>query len=120
MKNPLIPFALTAAIGIILMLGMALYGVNSSQKLAAEGEEQGNEPTQEVAEGPEGIYQQSCVSCHGQNLEGGVGPQLSDVGSRLSAEEIQNVIINGQGTMPGGMVDQASAEQLASWLAEKK
>ncbi|HSI68143.1 MAG TPA: c-type cytochrome [Planococcus sp. (in: firmicutes)] len=45
----------------------------------------------------------SCISCHGDNLEGAVGPTL--VGTGLSAEEIADIAVNGimvegQQTMP--------------------
>lgn len=38
-------------------------------------------------------YQQSCISCQAQNLEGGVGPALTNIGSRLSQSDLENVII---------------------------
>ncbi|OEH92213.1 cytochrome c551 [Bacillus solimangrovi] len=70
--------------------------------------------------GAEKLYQESCVSCHGQNLEGGVGPELTAVGASLSSEEILNIITNGQGSMPAGLLQGAEAEKVAAWLAEKK
>lgn len=65
-------------------------------------------------------YQNKCLSCHGENLEGGVGPKLSDVGSRLSKEDIENVIANGKGQMPAGILQGEEASQVAAWLSEKK
>ena len=35
-------------------------------------------PTPELAAAGEAIYATSCVACHGANLEGGIGPKLSD------------------------------------------
>ena len=60
------------------------------------------------------------MSCHGGNLEGGVGPDLRHVGVSMSEEEILNQIINGGGRMPGGLVDKDQAEVLAKWLSQKK
>lgn len=60
----------------------------------------------------------SCAGCHGQNLEGGVGPALK--GTQLSAEDILKVIENGQGTMPGGLVSGEDAKNLAAWIADQK
>jgi cytochrome c551 len=69
---------------------------------------------------PEKLYNQKCSSCHGGNLEGGVGPKLSDVGSRLSQEEIESVIANGQGSMPPKLLEGEDASAVAEWLANKK
>ena len=69
----------------------------------------------------EQLVQQSCVSCHGGNLEGAGGaPGLADVGSRLSEEEIHDVIVNGRPGMPGNLIKGEDAEAVAQWLAEKK
>ncbi|MDZ5473244.1 c-type cytochrome [Bacillus sp. 31A1R] len=43
----------------------------------------------------------SCLDCHGGDLQGGVGPALIDTG--LSVDEITGVIQNGQGAMPAGL-----------------
>lgn len=69
---------------------------------------------------PEKLYNQKCSSCHGGNLEGGVGPKLSDVGSRLSQEDIESVIANGQGSMPPKLLEGDDASAVAEWLANKK
>lgn len=72
------------------------------------------------AEG-EALVQESCVTCHGGNLQGmGNTPALADVGSRLSEDEIHDVIVNGRGGMPGGLLQGEEAEAAAAWLAEQK
>jgi cytochrome c551 len=49
------------------------------------------------------------------------GPSLEQVGARLSAEEIENVIRNGQGAMPANVLeDDEEITAVAAWLAEKK
>lgn len=69
----------------------------------------------------EQIVNTSCIGCHGKNLEGaGNAPALADVGSRLSEEEIHDVIINGRPGMPPGLIKGEDAEAVAKWLAEKK
>ncbi|HHW36907.1 MAG TPA: cytochrome c [Bacillales bacterium] len=122
MKNRLMPFASIAILGIVLMVVVSYWGLNNADKMLAaqEGKGQATEQAAPAADDPEGLVKASCVSCHGQNLEGGVGPELATVGSRLSAEQIANVINNGQNTMPAGMVDPAKAEVIAAWLAEHK
>ncbi|MCA0172776.1 c-type cytochrome [Bacillus sp. RAR_GA_16] len=74
------------------------------------------------AKAAEATYQTNCLSCHGDNLQGKVGPQISDVGSRLSKDEILTVIQNGKGQMPGNILggDTEKEENLASWLADMK
>lgn len=85
------------------------------------GKDSGNNETS-TADGGDAArtYQNKCLSCHGQNLEGGVGPKLSDVGTRLSKEDIEKTIANGKGQMPGGLVKGDEAKQVAAWLSEKK
>jgi len=70
----------------------------------------------------EAVVSSSCINCHGGNLEGvGGAPALSDVGSRLSESEIHDIIVNGQGGMPGGLIkDEAEIEAVSKWLAAKK
>ena len=53
----------------------------------------------------EKIYNQKCSNCHGGDLSGGVGPNLTTIGGRLTQEEIEHVIANGQGAMPKGLID---------------
>lgn len=61
------------------------------------------------------IYQgSSCIGCHGDSFEGGLGLPLVDTG--LSAEEILKIAHEGRGTMPGNSF-QGSDEELET-LAE--
>ncbi|KAB2336805.1 cytochrome c [Cytobacillus depressus] len=66
------------------------------------------------------MYDQKCSSCHGANLEGTVGPALNKIGSQLSKEDIENVIANGKGAMPKGLLQGDEASAVAEWLAAKK
>ena len=66
-------------------------------------------------------YTNSCAACHGADLSGAVGPALDTIGGKLSEEEIYDIIINGQGAMPGGIVERDEvAERIAKWLSEKR
>lgn len=73
-----------------------------------------------TASAGEEVYKQSCLSCHGGNLEGGFGPALDTIGSKMSEEDILSVIENGQGQMPPNVVEGEDAQAVAAWLAEKK
>ncbi|WP_134683527.1 cytochrome c551 [Brevibacillus migulae] len=68
----------------------------------------------------EAAFKNKCASCHGQNLEGMVGPNLTAVGSKYSRDQILEIIEKGKGGMPPGMATGTDAEALASWLADKK
>lgn len=70
------------------------------------------------------IYKQSCISCHGNDLEGKVGPStnLQKAGAKLSKEQIAKQIASGGGGMPafGSKLKPEEVEAIASWLAAKK
>lgn len=85
-----------------------------------EGTTEGDTGATADADAAEASYQQACSSCHGGNLEGLSGPQLSDVGSRLSQDEILDAILNGRPGMPPGLLQGDEAENVAAWLAEQK
>ncbi|TCT25563.1 menaquinol-cytochrome c reductase cytochrome b/c subunit [Melghiribacillus thermohalophilus] len=61
---------------------------------------------------------QSCINCHGGNLEGSpAGPTL--VGTGLTADEIADIAVNGVGGMPAGQFNGSDEElqQLAEFIA---
>ncbi|MDI3328476.1 MAG: cytochrome c [Alicyclobacillaceae bacterium] len=68
------------------------------------------------------LYQQNCQACHGMNLEGGMGPALDKVGSKLSEDQIKQKIETGGGMMPAfkSTLKGEEIEALAKWLAAKK
>lgn len=121
-RNPIIPFWLIMVFGIGLMFFLSLDGIDNAKEKAEE-ENPSAEPG-DVATGgefdPEGHYKSSCIGCHGSSYEGGVGPSLVGVGERRSQEEIQDIVVNGKGAMPAGLVPAENAEAMAAWLAEIK
>ncbi|WP_048602305.1 menaquinol-cytochrome c reductase cytochrome b/c subunit [Rubeoparvulum massiliense] len=71
------------------------------------------------------LGQASCLSCHGNDLSGTqMAPALNDVGSRLSQDEIYDVIKNGRADtiMSGGLFNGSDDElkAVAQWLSEQK
>lgn len=123
-KNPVIPFAVIAVLGIIAMIIVSAAGINQREAIQNQEEHGGEQQEQaggESASGdPEQLFQSKCASCHGGDLSGGVGPNLQEVGSRYSAEEIQGIIKDGRGAMPPGLYSGEQAKAVAEWLAEKK
>jgi cytochrome c551 len=70
------------------------------------------------------LYKAECLSCHGSDLQGRVGPNtnLEKVGSRMSVSEIVTQIEQGESVMQG-FADQLTKEEiqsLADWLSGKK
>lgn len=58
-------------------------------------------------------YTQRCASCHGLSGEGGAGPQMKGVATRLSAEKHLETVRNGRtGTAMIGFKDQLSDEEI--------
>ncbi|WP_257346008.1 cytochrome c550 [Pseudalkalibacillus decolorationis] len=106
-RNPLIPFAIIAVFGIAIMVVVSAVGVNNAKEKAAGGNET------EMA--PEEIVSQTCAACHGQNLEGGVGPSLQNV--KLSADEIATIIQEGRGQMPPQGLSAEEAQKVAEYIA---
>jgi len=47
------------------------------------------------------FYTANCQSCHGDNMQGAVGPTLINVGQRIFYDEFKNIVTNGKGRMPG-------------------
>jgi mono/diheme cytochrome c family protein len=66
--------------------------------------------------------QTTCQGCHGGNMEGGMGPALWNVGSRLDEKQINEVVTNGRGAMPKGVFTGTpeEKEKLVKYLASLK
>ncbi|WP_435923304.1 c-type cytochrome [Paenibacillus sp. DYY-L-2] len=76
------------------------------------------------AEQAEATVKANCITCHGDQLQGGAGPALNKVGSELSADQLYGIITKGKG---GGMMpsfkDKLKEDEIANvamWLSEKK
>jgi cytochrome c550 len=119
-RNPLIPFFIIMAFGIVLTFVLSFKGLDDAKELAEE--KKGGEKTEQTTAEfkPEQFFQQTCASCHGQNYEGGVGPSLKGVGGRLSTDQIKNVLQNGRGGMPAGLVPAEHVDEMAKWLSGLK
>lgn len=101
--------------GSVLVLGACGGGGDEG---ADEG---GDDAGGESASAAEEIYQSNCSSCHGTDLEGQSGPDLTDAGANHSADDIVDIIQNGTGGMPAqSQVSDEDAQTLADWLAEKE
>jgi len=115
-RNPVIPYILIFVFGIGLMFFLSFKGLGDADELAKE-KEGWTETTETAAAKPEDIYKQTCITCHGDQYQGGMGPALTGVADRLSKDEIVEVITKGRGNMPGGMVKPEQADAMADWLS---
>ncbi|MDY0408907.1 cytochrome c551 [Virgibacillus soli] len=109
---------LAVLFGTALVLGACGGGGDDG---ASKDKDTGSDTGGETASAAEEIYQQNCSMCHGQDLSGGAGHDLRKIGSKHSAEEIEDIIHNGIGSMaPQKQVSDEDAKELAEWLAAKK
>jgi cytochrome c551 len=113
MKSPVLPVC-ALLVGIVIFV----YGCGTAKENIVEQDQQG-----QYAKAVQ-LYQQSCQSCHGANLEGATGPNLQHVGSQLSEADIEHRIATGGGAMPAfrslHILTDDQIRQLAQWLATKK
>ncbi len=70
----------------------------------------------------ETLVKASCITCHGDQLQGGAGPNLQKIGSSKSPEEIYALVSKGKGIMPAfkGTLKDEEIANVAQWLALKK
>ena len=123
-KNPVVPFLLIFALGIGLIFFMSLYGLDQKKEIAGaneeEGTEQGTEGTEEDSANTgefdaEAVAQQKCISCHGDNLTGGMGPALN---SSTDSDAAHAAIKEGvAGTaMPAGLVPDENIDEMVEYI----
>ncbi|MBP29040.1 MAG: hypothetical protein CMH16_06940 [Methylobacterium sp.] len=67
------------------------------------------------------LFANTCAGCHGEKLEGGVGPSLVCVSSQYSTGKIAQIAQYGKGRkkpnpMPSGLATTEEAMLLARWL----
>jgi len=129
MKRNVLPFGIIAIVGIFAAVIVFYIGVSQEEEIqlaeendgeeAADGEEGEDGEDGETEDDPEAMFASSCASCHGDDLTGGMGPDLTSIGSDHSAEDIQEIIANGQGDMPPGTASPDEAEIIADWLSSE-
>ncbi|MCY8920680.1 cytochrome c551 [Bacillus atrophaeus] len=112
MKSKLAILMIVFAMSVLL----AACGSNDAKEKKSDT---GSSTEASASEGEE-LYQQSCIGCHGKDLEGVSGPNLQEVGGKYDEDKIKSIIEKGRGNMPGGLVDDAEAASIAKWLSEKK
>jgi cytochrome c551 len=106
----------TAGLLLALAIGVSACGGGGEKSASAPADQAAGSGQVDVQK-----VLQSCTGCHGQDLKGGRAPALDKIGSKLSKDDIKNILQNGRGGMPPGLVsDEKELEALATYLAEKK
>ncbi|NRD80785.1 cytochrome c [Bacillus sp. BRMEA1] len=119
-RNPIIPFVLIMVFGIVLTLVLSFKGLGDARELAKGTSGTSGDKTQTAATNPEDIYKTTCIACHGDHYQGVVGPSLHGIGSKLSKAQIKQIITQGRGNMPPGLVKPEQADAMAEWVSKIK
>ena len=113
---------LSLLLGTSLVMGLAACGGGGKDTSKDTNTKKDTETTETANAGDaQKIFDQKCSSCHGGDMKGGMGPNLTKVGSKYSKAEILDILKNGKsGGMPAGLVSGDDANTIATWLAAKK
>lgn len=85
--------------GLVLSIGLAFSGVGVPKE-----DEKAAEQAGPSAEEIKGIVESSCTACHGVDLKGSAGPNLHNLDQKYDKDAIVNILTNGKGGMPKGLV----------------
>ncbi|MFB4160866.1 cytochrome c [Geomicrobium sp. JSM 1781026] len=86
--------------------------VGSLLVLAACGDDDGSEEATVDMDAGQQLYEEHCLSCHGQNMEGDVGPDITIYPYR----DVLTAIEEGPGTMPEDIIEGEEAETVAQYV----
>ncbi|WP_018660745.1 cytochrome c551 [Heyndrickxia acidiproducens] len=103
---------IAAAMAVALTFGLAACGNDSASDKGTNNSASAGDAKK--------LVDQKCSACHGRNLEGNVGPSLEKIGSKMNEKQILDVIENGKGDMPKGILKGDDAKKVAKWLSQKK
>lgn len=107
-------FNIILAVCLVFLL-FVYEGPKQSQPVSAKGS-----VTASASGDAEDIVGKNCITCHGDQLQGGGGPALNKIGSKYDQSEIENIIKNGKNGMPAGVISGDDVTVVAKWLSEKK
>lgn len=115
----------TYTVAVMLLASAVLTGCGAKNGSSGSGPDAAAGQTAAVAGvNAEALYKKHCLSCHGDQLQGRVGPgtNLTKVGGKLSREQLIAQIANGGNGMPGfkNSLDETEIGSLADWLSAKK
>jgi cytochrome c5 len=116
-------------VGLTILLLTLIISACSSKSTDEDNNKIDEQLVVEIDETRIATLQRSCMSCHGVDLSGvpGDGPSLNNIGSRLSKEELTEILKNGtgngrmpKGLLEGGISKEGDLEMMVEWLSQKK
>ncbi|MCS7460576.1 cytochrome c [Paenibacillus doosanensis] len=111
-------WTMSVLIGIACVVGITVLFMTTKQEASAPA----LPDTPLNSQAAEAIYKQSCIACHGNDLEGKIGPNLQKIGGKYSDKQLYGIVQNGRGGMPAfkSTLKDEEIVNLAKWLAEKQ
>ncbi|HEY0516305.1 MAG TPA: c-type cytochrome [Solirubrobacteraceae bacterium] len=103
------PIAMATAIAVIGAMAFLTYeGANAGSPTAIEMKtpnsvlQAGGQTLAEYEQGKRAVAQSGCLACHkiGENGNGGPGPNLTNIGTRLQRQAIARTLVNPTAPMP--------------------
>ncbi|GAC90394.1 c-type cytochrome [Anoxybacillus salavatliensis] len=120
-KRPVAVGMMLLTLAAIIFLTWESVVTHDWEAAAEQGKIRAEVDIDKNAEGYKILEANTCLTCHGENLQGGpAAPSL--VGTGLSPEEIANIAKNGKGGMPAGIFKGTDEElqKLAEFVAGLK
>ncbi len=111
------------AAGLLATIGLKSPAAHAQEAAAAASPATAAESTEPDLTKGRRAFQRNCAVCHGPRGEGGLGPPLQGISTRLSAEEITRQIKTPRGSMPRlypGPIDDRLLVDLQAWLLQLK
>ncbi|MBM7633742.1 c-type cytochrome [Geomicrobium sediminis] len=110
--QPLIPFAIIAGVGILLIITFSFIGLGAGGDDADDNGDSGSGDPVEMADA---LFEDNCLSCHGDNGAGGSAPPIAG----MDSEAVLQAIEEGPGMMPADLVTGEEAEAVAEYVANQ-
>ncbi|MDR4945606.1 YVTN family beta-propeller repeat protein [Neobacillus cucumis] len=85
-----------------------------------EATQESSHSNHDTVQAAETNFKNTCASCHGNDLKGGAGPNLTKVGGKYTEQELLKIIQDGKGMMPSNLLTKEESQQMAKWLSQKK
>jgi mono/diheme cytochrome c family protein len=118
-------FWTAAALSLVATMAWSILGKHHhTKRREAETERHVAQLTTKQTQEAQALFTKTCAACHGQHLEGAIGPSLIQIDQRHSVEKIERIIRSGKGkqkdvAMPGGLASDDEAALLAQWLSRR-
>lgn len=105
--------SLVLLLAIFLAVSFGVYGLARWHPLRTSGASSAPLVTGDPQTGQR-VFAGACAGCHGQRAEGGVGPALA--GNPIALAAAREVIRQGRGIMPAGLVSGADEAAVLGYL----